>query len=65
MHPKIKVRPAGKLLSTGEVMPHLVHDGLQQSPAVNPASRHHPGVPKSAAAGANHARHHVSRRTQS
>ncbi len=65
MHPKIKGRPASEMLSQGKVMPHVVHDGSKPSPSLSPASRQRLAVPRSASAGANHARHHVSRRTQS
>ena len=65
MHPKIKSRPTGEDLSPGKVKPQLMHDGSKQSPSVSPASRQRLAVPQSASAGANHARHHVSRRTQS
>jgi len=65
MHPKIKSRPAGENRSPGKVKPQLMHDGSKQSPSVSPASRQRLTVPQSPSASANHARHHVSRRTQS
>jgi len=65
MHPKIKSRPAGEKRPTGTVKPLLLHDVTNPAASAVAASRRRLVVPPSAAGSANHARHHVSRRTQS
>ncbi len=63
MHPKIKLRPAGEKIPVGRVKPLLLHE--VPNPAASGAGARRPLRPKpSAAAAANHSRHHVSRQTQ-
>jgi hypothetical protein len=67
MHPKIKNRPAiGKtqgLINTVE--PLLPHEVTNQNASAVAASRRRIDAKQTASPIANHARHHVSRQTQS
>lgn len=65
MHPKIKSRPDGEKATTGSVKPLLLHDVTKQTASANDASRHRRTATQPASGTANHARHHVSRHTQS
>jgi hypothetical protein len=65
MHPKIKNRPAGSKAVVGSVKPLLLHDVTKQTASANDASRHSRIALQPASGAANHARHHVSRHTQS
>jgi hypothetical protein len=65
MHPKIKNRPVGQAVAAAPVMPLLAHDVTNPKASANAASRLHPIAPGPASGSANHARHHVSRKTQS
>jgi hypothetical protein len=61
MHPKIKTRPAGKMLSLRPEVMHAVANPLASASA---ASRHGISATQPASGTANHARHHVSRKAQ-
>jgi hypothetical protein len=67
MHPKIKNRPIGGKnqgpIST--VKPLVLHDVANLNASAVAASRRRIAAGKSASPIANHARHHVSRQTQS
>jgi hypothetical protein len=65
MHPKIHSRPASEKRPVGNVKPLLLHDVTNPVASVRSAVRQRLAVPRSALGGASHARHHVSRRTQS
>jgi hypothetical protein len=65
MHPKIKSRPAGERSLAGPVQPLLLHEVANLAASVSATSRQRLVVSKSALGSASHARHHVSRRTQS
>lgn len=65
MHPKIKSRPAGAPPTVGSVKPLLLHDVTKQTGSANAASRRRLIATQPASGSANHARHHVSRKTQS
>ena len=65
MHPRIKNRPAGKTIPASAVKPLLLHDVTKQTASANDASRHPAIATQPASGSANHARHHVSRHTQS
>jgi hypothetical protein len=65
MHPKIKNRPKGMKISGSGVEPLLPHKATSLSTSLNPASRRSAGAVQPASGAANHARHHVSRQTQS
>jgi len=65
MHPKIKSRPVGQKTAVGSVKPLLLHDVTKQTASANDASRHRKIANQPASGSANHARHHVSRHTQS
>jgi hypothetical protein len=64
MHPKIKQRPAGGSALTF-VQPPALHDVTNPAASANAASRHQMHATQPASGTANHARHHVSRHTQS
>jgi len=65
MSPKIKSRSTDEKASAGTVQPPVVHDATNQTTPAKPFS-HRPLMATQPASGAaNHARHHVSRRTQS
>ena len=64
MHPKIKNRPTSESASAGTVSPPLVHDVTKQTASAIDASRHALIAMQPASGTANHARHHVSRKTQ-
>jgi len=67
MHPKIKTRPSPEGNLAQRVEPLLPHEAIQQSASINPSARSN-NMPKAiqpASGSANHARHHVSRHTQS
>jgi hypothetical protein len=65
MHPKIKNRPAGTKAATGPVKPLLLHGVLKPTASASDASRQGRFAIQPASGSANHARHHVSRHTQS
>jgi len=65
MHPKIKKRPAGGKPPINTVKPLLLHEVTNQMASANDASRHRLVATQPASGSANHARHHVSRHTQS
>lgn len=65
MHPKIKNRPIGGKAPASPVMPLVNHDVAQQTASANAASRQSLQATQPASGTANHARHHVSRHTQS
>jgi hypothetical protein len=62
---KIKSRSTGGKTSAGTVQPPGVHDATNQAASAKPALRRPLMAMQSASGIANHARHHVSRRTQS
>lgn len=64
MHSKIKSRPANTTSPVGAVQPLLLHAVTNPSASANAASRRHQVAIQPAVGAANHARHHVSRRTQ-
>jgi hypothetical protein len=64
MHPKIKNRPSGGKTQIGAVKPLLLHDVTNPAASANDASRHSQIAIQPASGVANHARHHVSRKTQ-
>jgi hypothetical protein len=63
MHPKIKNRAAGT--ESGTVKPLLLHDVAHPAASANAASRQRVIPARAARDAANHARHHISRQTQS
>jgi hypothetical protein len=63
MHPKIKQRPVAA--SRPPVKPLLLHDVVSQAASANAASRRQMIATQPASGSAGHARHHVSRHTQS
>ena len=65
MHLKIKRRPAAGKTPVSTVKPLLLHDVTQQTASANAASRRRAIATQPASGTANHARHHVSRQTQS
>jgi len=65
MHPKIKNRPAGGKSPINTVKPLLLHEVTNQMASANDASRRRLIATQPASGTANHARHHVSRHTQS
>jgi hypothetical protein len=65
MHPKIKSRPPGENTLASPVEPLVLHDVTQQTASANAASRQQLTAKQPASGSANHARHHVSRHTQS
>ena len=67
MHPKIKNRPVGgnDRGPTGTVKPLVLHEVANMNASAVAASRRRITAGKSASPIANHARHHVSRQTQS
>jgi hypothetical protein len=65
MHPKIKSRPTGRKSRDNRVEPLLPHEVNSQMASINAAARHSMNAVQSASGSANHARHHVSRQTQS
>jgi hypothetical protein len=65
MHPKIKDRPKGNNIPGNIVEPLLPHEAVKQSASFIKGSRLNSGAIKLAPFAANHARHHVSRKTQS
>lgn len=65
MHPKIKSRPAGGKAPINIVKPLLLHDVTILTASTNAASRRRVIATQPASGTANHARHHVSRHTQS
>jgi len=65
VHPKIKNRSAAGKLAVTTVKPLLLHDVTQQTASANAASRRRLVALQPASGTANHARHHVSRHTQS
>ncbi len=65
MHPKIKLRPAGEPAVPVSVRPLVLHDVTNPSASANAASRRRMRATQPASGTANHARHHVSRHTQS
>jgi len=64
MHPKIKPRPSGEPTKVSVVKPLVLHDVINQAASANDASRHRLVATQPASGTANHARHHVSRHTQ-
>jgi len=64
MHPKIKPRPAGGIAAISVVKPLLLHDVVNPKASANAASRKRQQAIEPASGTANHARHHVSRKTQ-
>jgi hypothetical protein len=65
MSPKIKSLPAGEKTPLINVKPPVLHDVTNQTAPAKAASRR-PSIATQPASGtANHARHHVSRHTQS
>jgi hypothetical protein len=64
MHPKLKNRPGDEPASASAVIPPLVHDVTQATASALAASRHSLVATQPASGPANHARHHVSRKTQ-
>ena len=65
MHPKIKNRPSGVAAALGSVRPLLLHDVTNTTASANAASRLRMMAAQPVSGTANHARHHVSRLTQS
>ena len=64
MHPKIKNRPKGTKPADGGVEPLLPHEVTNQSASFDTASRRNNGAIQPLSGSANHARHHVYRKTQ-
>ncbi len=65
MTPKIKSRSVTDKASVSAVNPPMVHDVNNKKASANSASRHRLSATQRASSAANHARHHVSRHTQS
>ncbi len=65
MHPEIKRRPATGKRSGLAVKPLQLHEVANPAASARAASRHRLTAIQPASGGANHARHHVSRQTQS
>jgi len=65
MHPKIKNRAIGDKPALGAVRPLLLHDVTNPVASATAASRQRLVATQPASGRANHARHHVSRHTQS
>jgi hypothetical protein len=65
MSPKIKSRSTNEKTSVITVQPPVLHDVTNQAAPAKPASRRPVIATQPASGVANHARHHVSRRTQS
>jgi hypothetical protein len=66
MHPKIKQRPAGLGAAASPLKPLLLHERADPASANAVAvSRRRQIATQPASGTANHARHHVSRHTQS
>jgi len=65
MHPKIKNRPASENGAISAVKPLVLHDVTNPAASANAASRRSMIATQPASGTANHARHHVSRHTQS
>ena len=67
MHPKIKSRPidGNERGPMGTVKPLVLHEVTNVNASAVAASRRRLTAGKSASPAANHARHHVSRQTQS
>jgi len=65
MHPKIKRRPTNEKTKISAVRPLVLHDVIKRVASANDASRHDLTATQPASGSANHARHHVSRHTQS
>ena len=65
MHPKVKSRPAGGIPSGNGVEPLLPHEVPKQTASIKSASRRSTMPTKSMSGVTAHARHHVSRQTQS
>ena len=61
MHPKIKTRRAGEKNPANTVRPLMPHDAISRTVS----ARYRMVAIQPASGTANHARHHVSRRTQS
>jgi len=62
---KVKSRPADEKASVSTVQPPVSHDVTNEKASANPASRRPLIATQPASGTANHARHHVSRHTQS
>jgi len=65
MPPKIKSRSTNEKTSVITIQPPVLHDVTNQTSSAKPASRRALMATQPASGIANHARHHVSRRTQS
>jgi hypothetical protein len=65
MHPKIKTRLTADKSTTSAVKPLLLHEVAKPTAPANPAARRRQIATQPASGTANHARHHVSRHTQS
>jgi len=65
MHPKIKNRTATERGRVSTVKPLVLHEVTNQNASAITASRRRLRAGPAAVGGANHARHHVSRQTQS
>ena len=65
MHLKIKQRTAAERGRVNTVKPLVLHDVTNQNASAVAASRRRMTANQAAVGAANHARHHVSRQTQS